>query len=136
MSRDYAESRIREALRLTKGNPTKARQQVIAWAVDDQRLLLGLTQPHLTGVVAHAINRVIYREGLEQEMEEVAPTPKSLDMGPETFGKQIMNALSGRNTQIFGMDNTGPAPHPTKASQSHIDALKKLAKNSKKQGDL
>ncbi len=50
MSRDYAESRIREALKLTKGNPTKARQQVIAWAVEDQRLLLGLTQPHLTAL--------------------------------------------------------------------------------------
>ena len=97
MSRDYAESRIREALKLTKGNPTKARQQVIAWAVEDQRLLLGLTQPHLTGVVAHAINRVIYREGLEQEPEEILPTPKSLDMGPETFGKQILNALAGKS---------------------------------------
>ncbi|MDB5490719.1 MAG: hypothetical protein JWO78_568, partial [Micavibrio sp.] len=127
---------IREALKLTKGNPTKARQQVIAWAVEDQRLLLGLTQPHLTGVVAHAINRVIYREGTEQEAEEIMPTPKSLDMGPETFGKQILNALAGRNTPIFGMEGTTPSSHPTKASQSHIDAMNKLAKNSKKQGDL
>lgn len=132
MSRDYAESRIREALKLTKGNPTKARQQVIAWAVDDQRLLLGLTQPHLTGVVAHAINRVIYREGVEAEAEDVLPEPKSLDMTPETFGKRILNALTSHDTPIFGMESNVPSLRQTKASQNHIDTMKKLAKISKK----
>lgn len=136
MSRDYAESRIREALKLTKGNPTKARQQVIAWAAEDQRLLLGLTQPHLTGVVAHAINRVIYREGIEAEAEDIPATPKSLNMPPDTFGRQILNALSSHDTPIFGLEGNKSAPPQTKASQSHIDAMKKLARSSKKKDDL
>ena len=39
MSREYAEARIKEALSQCKGNPTKTRQKVIAWALDDVRLL-------------------------------------------------------------------------------------------------
>lgn len=130
MSRDYAENRIREALRLTKGNTTKARAQVIAWAGEDQRLLMGLAQPHLTGIIAHAVNRVVYRD--ESDAEDIPATPQSLDMAPDTFGKQILNALSSGNTPIFGLEGSA-AQGRKKASQSHIDAINKMA--SKKQTD-
>jgi hypothetical protein len=132
MSREYAEDRIREALKLAKGNPTKARQQVIAWAAEDQRLLWALTQPHLTGVVAHAINRVIYRQGIEQEAEEIPAKPKALNLAPETFGKQILNALSSHDTAVFGLEGNAAPSRQKKASQSHIDALKKIAGKVKK----
>lgn len=136
MSREYAEDRIREALKLAKGNPTRARQQVIAWAAEDQRLLWALVQPHLTGVVAHAINRVIYREGIESEPETPPmPRPKALNMAPETFGKQILNALTSHNTPIFGLEGSATSAGPKKASQSHIDALKKIAGKAKKKDE-
>lgn len=131
MSREYAESRIREALRQSKGNPTRARQLVIAWAVEDQRLLLALAQPHLTGVVAHAISRVIHRQGHEADHDDEVPAePQSLNMPPDTFGREILNALSDRGTQKFGMETT-PTSHRKKASQSHIDAMKKIAAKSR-----
>lgn len=130
MSREYAEQRIREALALAKGNPTKARQQVIAWAAQDQRLLLGLSAPHLTGIVAHAISRVIYRQSSDQEMGNIPATPAALNMAPDTFGKQILSALSSSDTAIFGLEGNSPSSRPKKASQSHIDALKKMASKS------
>lgn len=132
MSREYAESRIREALRQSKGNTTRARQQVIAWAAEDQRLLLGLTQPHLTGVVAHAINRVLSRP--DAEAGDVALEPESLNMPPDTFGREILSALSSSNTPVFGLESGTAQPgHRKKASQSHIDAIKQMA--SKKPTD-
>ena len=132
MSRDYAESRIREALRLSRGNPTKARAQIIAWAGEDQRLLMGLAQPHLTGIVAHAVNRVIYLQSMEEtaEQEPIPARPQPLNMPPDTFGRQILSALSSGSTAVFGQDR-GVTSHPKKASQSHIDAIKQMAsKNS------
>lgn len=136
MSREYAEDRIRDALKLCKGNPTKARQQVIGWAAEDQRLLLALSHPHLTGIVAHAINRVIYRQGMESERgPEIPATPKPLNMAPDTFGKQILNALSSHDTPVFGLEGNSAPARQKKASQSHIDALKKMAGLSKKNDD-
>lgn len=132
MSREYAESRIREALKQSRGNATKARQQVIAWSYEDPRLLLALSQPHLTGIVAHAVNRVIeHPEGALVD-EDVPPTPQTLDMAPNTFGREILRALSGAGTAIFGHESGSPAlaGRRKKASQSHIDAMKKIAGRS------
>lgn len=132
MSREYAESRIRDALKLARGNATKARQQVIAWAKEDQRLLLALAQPHLTGITAHAINRVVYRQEHEFDHEDIPATPQRLNMPPDTFGKEILQALSSSSTPIFGQDVGAPPPRRKQASQSHIDALKAMARRSKK----
>ena len=129
MSREYAESRIREALRLSRGNATKARQQVIAWSYEDPRLLLALAQPHLTGIVAHAVNRVIEHPEGAIPHEDIPPSPRTLNMAPDTFGKEILRALSGASTAIFGHETGSPAlaGRRKKASQSHIDAMKKIA---------
>lgn len=128
MSREYAESRIREALKMSRGNATKARQQVIAWSYEDPRLLLALAQPHLTGIVAHAVNRVIeHPEGASAE--EISPSPRPLNMAPDTFGKEILRVLSGASAAIFGHESGSPAMSGKRkrASQSHIDAMKKIA---------
>ena len=58
MNREYAEKRIRDALKASGGNVTAARQQVIAWAFDDTKLLHELVAPHITGIAAHAVNNV------------------------------------------------------------------------------
>lgn len=41
----------------------KAQQKIIAEAMQDHRLLLSLTQGHLTGIAALWINRVVTRQG-------------------------------------------------------------------------
>ena len=133
MSREYAEERIREALKLAKGNATKARQQIIAWAATDARLLQALSKPHLTGIVAHAIDRVIYHQGIEED-RKFRTEPQSLNMEPDTFGKEILKALQSSDTARFGRESTAPASNAKrpKASQSHIDALNQIAGKKKK----
>jgi hypothetical protein len=133
MSREYAENRIREALRLAHGNTTKARQQIMAWAGEDQRLLMGLARPHLTGIIAYAISRVIHRQETESEEQQDLPaTAQTLDMPPDAFGKEILSALSSHDTPVFGYESSAPPAHRKKASQSHIDALKAIARRSGK----
>lgn len=132
MSSEYAEDRIREALKIARGNPTKARQQVIAWTNDDIRLLQALTRPHLTGIVAHAVGRVIHRENIEAGAAGIPEAPQSLDMPPDTFGQEIMRALEGRDTAVFGREEGGVPLRRKQASQSHIEALKKIASRRKK----
>lgn len=133
MSREYAEKRIREALRLAKGNATKARQQIVAWTNEDPKLLMALTKPHLTGIVAHAINRVLTRiENGADEPEEIPETPAPLNMPPETFGQEIMQILKNSHTVTFGHESSSGAPTGRRgqASQRHIDAMNKIAKKT------
>lgn len=131
MSREYAEKRILEALTMSRGNSTKARQQIIGWCSQDHKLLQALAQPHLTGIVAHAISRVVYKQEAEEHEADIPENPQSLDMAPDTFGKEILKALSSDNAVLFGRD-TGAAPARRKqASQSHIDALKQMASKGK-----
>lgn len=134
MSREYAESRIRKALELCKGNPTRARQQVIAWTFEDQKLLQALAQPHLTGIVAHAIGRVIHRQNIEGHDDSAAETsgaPEALDIAPDTFGKEILQILSSQNTAMFGREGVAPPVRRKQASQRHVDALKQMARKNK-----
>jgi len=132
MSREYAEGRIREALKLHKGNATKARQQVTAWTFEDPKLLQALARPHLTGIIAYAVDRVINHSGEEQAEEPQIPEmPQALNMAPDTFGREILKALSSSNTAVFGRENSAPSGRK-QASQSHIDAMKNLAKKKKK----
>lgn len=130
MSREYAEKRIREALKLAKGNATKARQQIVAWTNEDQKLLMALTKPHLTGIVAHAINRVVTRiENGADGAEDIPDVPASLNMPPETFGQEIMNALKNSNA-VFGHEGGAGAGKRGQASQRHIDAMNRIAKKA------
>ncbi|HEY0901818.1 MAG TPA: hypothetical protein VGD95_06815 [Micavibrio sp.] len=135
MSREYAEKRIRDALNLSKGNATKARQQIIAWTNEDPKLLQALAQPHLTGIVAHAVSRVIYKQGIEEHEDDVPQMPQPLDMAPDTFGKEILKALASDNTTIFGRDSGAGPARRKQASQSHIDALKQMASKNKNPGN-
>ena len=127
MSLEYAQGRIKEALRLSKGNATKARQQIIAWCYDDQKLLLALARPHLTGITAHAINRVTYNQNLHEDDEALPETPHGVDMTPATFGQEILKTLQSSNTPMFGFEGNVPPVSRRKASKSHIENLKRMA---------
>ncbi len=132
MSREYAESRIREALKQAKGNATKARQMVMAWTFEDPKLLQALVRPHLTGIVAYAVSRVINRLEADEDETPIPDIPETLNMPPETFGREILKALSSSNTPVFGQETAAPPAGRKQASQSHIDALKSLASKKKK----
>ena len=134
MSLEYAENRIKEALRLAKGDATRARQQIMAWTYEDAKLLHALSRPHLTGIVAHAINRVIYRQN-QEETVEVPDMPQALDMKPETFGMEILKALQSNNAPVFGQESSATPVRRKKASKSHIEAINLIARKSKSGND-
>ncbi len=130
MSQEYAEKRIREALKLARGNSTRARQHVMAWTFEDPRLLLALAQPHLTGIIAHAIGRVVHKQEKEEAAAPVPETTPALDMAPSEFGQEVLKALQSGNTARFGLEKNAAPVRRKQASQSHIDAMKKLAGKS------
>lgn len=132
MSLEYAESRIREALKLARGNQMKARQQVIAWACEDVKLLQALARPHLSGIVAYNVERVASGRA-DAKHESPAERPSSPGAGAqkkENFGLEILKAAAGADTQIFGLEDTGAPQKRKGVSQSHIDALKAMAAKS------
>ena len=131
MSREYAEERIRKALESCKGHTLKTQQKIIAEAMQDHRLLLSLTQGHLTGIVALWVNRVITKQHAEEPI--VPDIPEAMDMAPESFGKEILHIMQSQNTAMFGTESSAPPVSKKQASQRHIDALRQIA--SKKNTD-
>ncbi len=137
MSREYAENRIREALKMTGGHQMKARQQVIAWTYEDPKLLHELTRPHMTGIVAHAVSRVSLRMAEpEEEIPEAPkaerrPLKKQQDRETDAFGRDLLKALSHGDPAVFGQESFSPQMRRGKASQRHIDALKMMSSKGK-----
>lgn len=147
MSRDYAEGRIREALRRSGGNMIKARQQVIAWTYEDTKLLHELAKPHLTGIVAHAVGRVssiMTREegdesklSVEDIVRKTTPPVKAAKNKEEKFGLDLLKAIAQGDPAMFGQESFAAPVKSKQASQRHVDTIKSLAardvkKNKKK----
>lgn len=136
MSLEYAESRIREALKLARGNQMKARQQVMAWASEDEKLLQALARPHLAGIVAYNVERVASgradakHDAAASDVPAAPPASAGAKPKKESFGLEILKAAAGPDTQIFGLEDTGTPQKRKGVSQSHIDALKAMAAKS------
>ena len=127
MSWEYVEQKIRKALDMTRGNSTQARQQVIAWAMDDPKLLRELVKPHMVGITAHAVGRVISGK----TKPETVPVPEDPD-SKDTFGMDILKTIAGGDTAQFGQENYGRPVKKAGVSQSHIDAIQAMIDKSKK----
>lgn len=136
MSREYAEKRIKEALRRCNGNAVKARQQVIAQAMDDPKLLQALTKAHLTGIVAYNIERILSGRGTAEE-QRVPKAPQSVAKGQggrkeENFGLELLKAVAGNGGAEFGLEGySNGGQKRKKVSKSHIDAINALTKGRK-----
>jgi hypothetical protein len=132
MNRDYAERRIREALKTNNGNEAKARQQIIAWALDDSKLLQELVAPHITGIVAHAVGRV--KTMKEPRIPaEPAKGKKAAGGKEEQFGMEILKAIALGNPAQFGLES-GVAIKKQQASQRHVDAIRAMVSKKDKSG--
>ncbi|MCB1556163.1 MAG: hypothetical protein KDJ15_02500 [Alphaproteobacteria bacterium] len=129
MPQTYAEEQIRAALKATSGHPLKTQQRIIAESRTDHRLLQELTQGHMSGIVALWVNRIARKT--EDAPPPPVPKPEALNMDPGTFGKEILQALQGRDSVQFGQDTYAPRAGRKKASQAHIDAIKALASKGK-----
>lgn len=124
MSREYVTTKIKEALKIHKGNAAQARQQIMSWAMQDPKLLRGLANPHMTGIVAHAVNHVLYGKGVE-ELTAVPPDMASGEKD-ESFGMDILRAIAEGETAQFGLENTGRPVGKRAASDKHVDAIRKM----------
>ncbi len=132
MNRDYAEQKIREALSASGGSDSRARQKIIAEAMEDPRLLQELVAPHLTGIVAHAINRVMTMKE-KPAAPPVPPAPKRADPNAKSdpFGVEILKAIALGNPAQFGLENNAPPARKQAASQRHIDAIRDMVAKGK-----
>ncbi|MCB9983372.1 MAG: hypothetical protein H6861_06845 [Rhodospirillales bacterium] len=136
MSLEYAENRIKEALKLNSGNQIKARQQIIAWTYEDAKLLHALAKPHLSGIVAYNIERVASgradaaRSKSEPKKAAAQPAQKQ-QVKEENFGMEILKALAG-SSQMFGLEDAGAPRKKQPVSQAHLDAIKAMAARQKK----
>lgn len=139
MSLEYAEHRIKEALKLSGGNQIKARQQIIAWTYEDAKLLHALAKPHLSGIVAYNIERVasgradaaksVKAEDKKPPAKKAAANGKAKE---EVFGLEILKAVAG-SPEIFGLEDPGAPRKKSGVSQSHVDAIQAIV--SKKKSD-
>lgn len=136
MSREYAEGRIKEALKKTNGNAVRARQQVIAWTYEDPKLLHALTKAHLSGIVAYNIERILAGRGTaettgQQESSSTSKTTAS-PKKEESFGVELLKAVAGNSGAQFGLESySSGGTARKKVSKSHIDAINALTKGRK-----
>ncbi len=126
MSREYAEDRIREALRQSGGNMALARQHIIAWTYEDTKLLQGLVRPHLNGIVAYQVERVASgRAEIEKRKPATVEAQKKAD---ENFGMDLLRAVAAAGAPIFGQEAYSTPVKRGVASKQHIDAIHRIAK--------
>ena len=128
MSREYAMSRVRDALEKSDGNHLKAQRLLMSWVEKDQSLLLGLVAPHIQSIVSHAINFADQQPKADTQTA-VVPEVEAGEAGE--FGAAVLESLQGgRNDGGFGFGEPAPrgtVSRPGKASQSHVDAIHQIA---------
>ena len=136
MSAEYAERRIKEALKLSGGNTIKARQQIIAWTFEDAKLLHALAKPHLSGIVAYNIERVASGRAdaakAAKPLNKKQAAKKANGQGKqEQFGLEILKAVAGQ-PQIFGLEDPGAPQKRPGVSKDHINAIQALVSKKDK----
>lgn len=137
MSLEYAEKRIKDALKLAKGNQSRARQQIIAWAMEDNALLQALTKSHLSGIVAYNIDRVASgRAAAAKKPHVVKEKPaqaqgKSQKQKEGDFGVELLKAVASSSSEVFGLENNASLGRRGQVSQNHIDAIRAIAAKNK-----
>jgi len=139
MSQDYATGRIKEALKRAKGNRLRAKQQVMAWAYEDTKLLHELTKAHLAGIVAYNIDRVASGRADKSKVaanKTVKPkTSKKAAAGDDQFGMEILRAAASSDGAIFGQESYAAQASRGGASKRHADTLRMLASKSRSKPD-
>ncbi len=140
MSKEYALSRVKDALDAADGNTAKATRMVMHWLEKDQSLMVGLVAPHLKSIVTHAVSYVD-RHGGEKAAEKSKADEVLSDPVPEgdATGTSILENLLGLGSGTapghqFGELDDAPTK-PGKASAAHIDAIHKIAGNKSKEDD-
>ncbi|MGM0421689.1 MAG: hypothetical protein ACQEQL_01165 [Pseudomonadota bacterium] len=131
MSREYALSRVQDALESCEGNTAKAQRVLMNWLEKDQTLMIGLVAPHLKSIVTHAVSYVARHPDDRTTTEQPeSPLSDSVPEGDAT-GTAILESLLGQGKigggQKFG-EFDAPPTKPGKASAAHVDAIHQIAR--------
>lgn len=129
MVMSYAEEKIKEALKLSKGNISVAQKQIIEWAMQDHDLLVAIVKPHMVGITAHAVNRVASGKNSPESVSRPVKTSAG-KINKDSFGMDILKTIAGGNTAQFGQENYSRPIEKRQASQRHIDAIHQIIKNA------
>jgi hypothetical protein len=131
MSREYALSRVKDALEACEGNTAKTQRLLMNWLEKDQTLMIGLVAPHLKSIVTHAVSYVTRHPDDKTATDQ--PDTSLSDSVPEgdTTGTAILESLLGQGNAGGGQKFGGfdaPPTKPGKASAAHIDAIHQIAR--------
>lgn len=131
MSREYAMSRVRDALEKSNGNHLKAQRLLLQWLEKDHSLLFGLVAPHLQSIISHAVNRAA---GGTDAKEKKQPASKKIAVSEKDkgeFGEALLESLRGGRSEGVGFGQPeGRVSKPGATSQRHIDTMRALASKS------
>ena len=122
MTKEYAESKIREALTAHGGNIALARQYIVNMAQTDAALMRALAHPHLDGIVAYQVERVASGRA---EMEKRHPKDDPVKNESDNFGMDLLRAVAASGAETFGQESIGGKRKM--ASRQHMDAIRKMA---------
>lgn len=100
MSHDHVQERAQQALIATQGDTDAAQKLLVAWAVRDQELLLGLAKSHLKALALAALEQA-GKQMIAPTQQRAAPLP------PETLAR-LMNQPGVRRHKT-----TPPQPEET-----------------------
>lgn len=133
MSRDYAMSRVRDALEKSDGNHLKAQRLLAQWLDNDHSLLAGLVAPHMPGILAHAITHVLNPEQIKKAPKEIAVDANEVS----EFGEALLSSLKGGRHEGIGFGEPTPRNlgRPAAASKKHIDAINAIASKNVQKDD-
>ena len=150
MSDNYTSSKIKEALVASQGSRARAQDILLGWAQADDRLLRGLVEPYLKGIVTGTIERVTKpaaEKGVAaapaQARAPVAkvPVPKpgpACELSPEALEKALSMmgqgtlpprpspAAAPKSASPMKLGTTNPVP-PTQAGAKHQQTMRALA---------
>lgn len=130
MSREYAMSRVRDALDKSDGNHMKAQRLLLQWIEKDHSLLFGLVTPHLQSIITHAIGHAALPEK-PKKAPNAPPQKKAGAKETGEFGRAMLDSLGGKGeSAAFGQPD-GMVPRPGSTSQKHIDTMRALAAAAK-----
>lgn len=124
MTKEYAESKIREALAAHGGNIALARQHIVSMAQTDAALMRALAHPHLDGIVAYQVERVASGRAEMEKRHPKEPAKNKVD----NFGMELLRAVAASDAETFGQEGMGAKRKV--ASKQHINAIHQMASKS------
>jgi hypothetical protein len=139
MSTEYADRKVKDILTKAKGNAKLTEQAILTLIERDQKFLLSLTEPYLSGIIAHAIERG--RKQANIKLTQPAPLKPSPLLTKTPKGKVAVKPLAESSLDkalkvwAEGFDKTEIKDRPktnSKVSQKHMDAMNALVSKKTK----